>query len=134
MHVLDARTRNIAAMFALAAIFFAGCNSASDGPPRYKLSGSATHQGKPIPVGEISLTPDSSKGNDGPGSVAQIKDGKYETEPDMGIVGGPYVVRITAFDGVPVGESTQGTPLLQQPYQESVEFEKNDATKDFNIP
>lgn len=133
MHVLSVCSRNALAMFALAAAFFVGCNSGGDGPPRYKLSGNATHQGKPIPVGEITFTPDASKGNDGPGSVARIKDGKYETESDGGLVGGAYVVRIVAFDGVPVGESTEGTPLLEQPYEESIEFEKQDATKDFNI-
>ena len=133
MQVLHARTHSLAATFALALALLVGCGSGGDGPPRYKLSGTANYQGKPIPVGEISLTPDSAKGNDGPGSVARIKDGKYETEADMGVVGGPYVVRITAFDGVPVGESTEGTPLLKQPHEEQVELEKQDSTKDFNI-
>jgi len=133
MQISLARTLTTWGTFALTAAFLLGCNSSGDGPPRYKLSGTANYQGKPIPVGEISLTPDSEKGNDGPGSVATIKDGKYATEPDGGIVGGAYVVQITAFDGVPVGESTQGTPLMQQPHQEKVELEKADATKNFNI-
>ena len=133
MHSPSSKTWIFAVGFALSAAYFLGCNSADDGPPRYKLSGTANYQGKPISVGEISLTPDVAKGNDGPGSVAQIKDGKYETEADGGIVGGAYVVRIAAFDGIPVGESSQGTPLLQQPYEEHVEFPKQDSTKDFNI-
>ena len=124
----------VLAIFALATGPFFGCTSSGDGPPRYKLSGNAKYQGKPIPVGEVSLTPDTSQGNDGPGSVARIKDGKYETEPEMGVVGGPYVVRITAFDGVAVGESTEGTPLLNQPYEEQVQLEKKDSMKDFDIP
>ena len=133
MRISPTTTLGFATLFALVTIFLTGCGSSGDGPPRYKLSGTANYKGQPIPVGEISFTPDSAAGNDGPGSVARIKDGKYQTEPDMGVVGGPYVVRITAFDGVPVGESTDGTPLLQQPHEEKVELEKKDSTKDFNI-
>ncbi len=120
-------------LLAAMATILAGCNASSDGPPRYQVSGTATLNGQPIPVGEVSLTPDTDKGNSGPGSVARIVDGKYQTESGMGVVGGPYTVSISAFDGVPVGESTEGTPLLQQPHKESVEFEKQDSVKDFAI-
>lgn len=122
-----------ALLMALAAALIVGCGGNTDGPPRYQVSGTVTLNGQPVPVGEISLTPDTDKGNSGPGSVARIVDGKYHTESGMGIVGGPYTVSISAFDGVPVGESTEGTPLLAQPHKESVEFEKKDSVKDFAI-
>lgn len=110
-----------------------GCGG-SDGPVKYKLSGTISlADGKPVPAGEISLEPDSSAGNKGPGSMSQIKDGKYSFPRDNGIVGGKYNVTITPFDGVAFGESLQGKPLLKVPYSEKVDFPLEDGTRDFKI-
>jgi hypothetical protein len=125
--------RTAGLLFSVAALALSGCGT-SDGPERYDLSGKATFKGQPIPFGEITLTPDAAQGNKGPGSTATIKDGAYRTEPGMGVVGGPYVVRIMAFDGVAVGESLEGSPLLQQPYEEAVVLESKDSVKDFDVP
>jgi hypothetical protein len=103
------------------------------GPALYDLSGQVTHNGKPIPEGEITIEPDAAKNNTGPQAVAKIKAGRYATEEGMGIVGGPSVVRISGFDGVPVGESSVGTPLFDQ-YETQVDLPKQDGTKDFDVP
>lgn len=111
-----------------------GCSEQQDGPPRYALTGSAKlADGKPIPLGEISLEPDFSAGNKGPGSNVQIRDGQYTLTADQGVVGGKYIATIIAYDGVPFGESTQGKPLLKTPYVEKVDLPGEDSTKDFQI-
>jgi hypothetical protein len=110
----------------------AGCGG-SEGPPRYDLEGAVQFDGQPVPAGEVFLQPDASRGNAGPGSLALIKDGRYQTDPDKGVVGGPYVVRILGFDGVPVGDSSTGKSLFPQ-YETQVEFPKEATTHDFAIP
>lgn len=109
-----------------------GCGG-KDGPPRYKLSGKVTYEGKPVPRGTVSFSPDSRGGNSGPGSIAQIKNGEYATERDRGVVGGAYEVRINGTDGVAVGEMLDGTPLFKE-YQIVVDLPKKVGTHDFEVP
>lgn len=109
-----------------------GC-APSSGPGQYTLSGAVLYQGKPVPAGEITLAPDGARGNTGPGSIASIKDGKYQTSPGKGIVGGAYVVQIVGFDGVPVDPmSTAGTALFP-PYETRIEFPRESTIHDFHI-
>jgi hypothetical protein len=120
-----------AALVILVVSGFTGCDA---GLKRYSVSGTVTLGGRPVPAGEIVFEPDSAKGNSGPGSVARIKDGRYQTEPGRGVVGGPYIVRILPMSGVPSGELIDGKPLLPQPHTENVEFPMSDSTRDFDIP
>jgi len=62
-----------------------GCGK-TDQPNRYELSGKALFDGKSIPEGTISFSPDAAKGNDGPGNMADIKEGKFVTRPGKGIL------------------------------------------------
>src|SRR5262249_10867397 len=110
---------------------FTGCDAALK---RYSVSGTVTLDGHPVPAGEIVFEPDSAKGNNGPGSVARIKNGRYQTEPRLGVVGGPYIVRILPSDGTPPPDIIDGKPLLPQPHVENVEFPASDSSKDFDIP
>ncbi len=113
------------------ALCLVGCEK--EGPARYEVSGTVTYNGQPVPVGEVVFEPDTYQGNSGPGSVAQIRDGIYQTEPGMGVMGGAYIVRIVGFDGVSVGDSTAGTGLFP-PYETTVELPQDDAVQDFNVP
>lgn len=109
-----------------------GCSQ--NGPVKYTVKGEILMpDGKPVPAGEISFEPDAAAGNTGPGSMAQIKDGKYSLPRDRGVVGGGYSVVISPFDGVPFGESLQGKPLRKVPYNEKVTLPKEDTVKDFKI-
>lgn len=121
-----------ALLVALALAALPGCRSES-GPPRYDLSGAVLYDGKPVPVGEVALEPDGSRGNTGPGCLAVIKDGKYRTAPDKGVLGGAYLVRIVGFDGVPAGDSSVGTALFP-PFETKVEFPRQSTTHDFTVP
>lgn len=117
---------------ALLLVFLAaGC---SDGPKRHSVSGTVTLGGNPVPLGEIIFEPDSSKGTNAPGSVAQIKDGHYVTQSGLGVVSGAYIVHITPFDGIPNKSSMFGKVLLPTPYVEKIEFPADTSTRDFDIP
>lgn len=109
-----------------------GCGG-GDGPVKYSLEGAVTYQGKPVPRGQIIFAPDASKQNNGPGSIALIRDGRYATFDDRGVVGGPYRVRVEGFDGVPTGDNADGAPLFP-PYELEVDLPKEDGTHDFNVP
>ncbi len=126
---LQVSFRTMLAIFS--AVLVAGCGDS--GPVTYRVSGAVTYNGQPVPAGEVVFQPDASLGNKGPGSVVLIKDGRYETDDGKGVVGGPYIVRIAGFDGVPVGDSSVGTGLFP-PYQTNVEFPKESTTKDFDVP
>lgn len=118
-------------LFALL-VLSAGCGE--NGPVRYTIRGTIQMpDGKPVPAGEISFEPDASAGNHGPGSMVQIKDGKYSVSRDQGVVGGKYIVIISPFDGVTFGESLQGKPLLSTPFSLSVDLPKQDTNQDFKI-
>ncbi|QDU63284.1 hypothetical protein Pan216_41620 [Planctomycetes bacterium Pan216] len=109
-----------------------GCGK-KPGPDRYEISGNATFNGKPIPAGEISFSPNSQKGNKGPGSLAIIKDGKYQTTSGKGLVGGAYVARVIGFDGVANEMSEQGMPIFES-FEVEFEAPMESTTRDFEVP
>jgi len=75
-----------------------GCSSKTDGPERFQLDGAVTVKGRPVRDGTIFLSPNSDKGNSGPGSVAFIREGRYATPAGHGVVGGPYIAKIVGYD------------------------------------
>ena len=130
---MNSRLIRLAILF-LGLSLAAGCTQ-EGGAGRYALEGAVTlANGQPVPAGEIGFEPDSESGNTGPGSLCQIKDGKYSLPKDQGIVGGKYVVNIIPFDGVAIPESPQGKPLRQFPYSEKVDLPSQDSTHDFKLP
>ena len=131
------RSLSVACRGMLLIVLVGGCGDSTDGPKRYALSGTVTYDGQPVPKGFITLEPDSAQGNSGPGGGADIINGKYDTKTAMGMVGGPYRVRITGTDGTPVSiegeELPEGKPLFQ-PYESTVDFPKEPTVRDFEIP
>lgn len=114
-----------------------GCGGPT-GPETYPLTGTVNFNGKPVPVGTVTLSPDSSKGNEGPGASAGIKDGAFATEDGRGHVGGAYVIRVTGFDGIPVegGEGTMdntGTELFPV-YEMTVDLPKSEHNLVIDVP
>ena len=113
-----------------------GCGD-SDAPRRYKLTGMVTFGGQPIPVGEIRFSPDSQKGNEGPATLAKIEKGRFSTPPERGTLGGPMIVKIVGFDGIPFKDGDEmnesGLPLFK-PYYVEVELPRESAEQDFDVP
>tara|TARA_R110002095_G_scaffold198174_1_gene177603 strand:- start:9163 stop:9588 length:426 start_codon:yes stop_codon:yes gene_type:complete len=112
-----------------------GCSSGSNELDRYALNGNVTFHGEPVQNGTITLEPDSAKGNQGPASVATIKDGKYQIEQIRGIVGGAYVARITGYGDTVKNsgpDSDFGPPLFDE-YEVRLELPAESSTRSFEI-
>jgi hypothetical protein len=107
-----------------------GCGPTS----RHALSGRITHDGRPIAAGRIIFQPDPAKGNDGPGGVADIKDGHYQTKSGMGAVSGPHLARITAGDGVGIDPVMRPYGAVQGEFVVPVDLPAQSGTVDLEIP
>jgi len=125
-----------------ALLVLAGCGGQRDAP-RFDLSGTVTYDGKPVPAGYMVFAPDTAAGNSGPASQADIRDGKYGTGPGLGTIGGPHIVSLFGFDGIPyqLAEDVEGPPMLNpmgKPLFETVtmkvDLPKESAVHDFAIP
>lgn len=118
-----------------ACLVMLGC--AEQGPQRYDISGTVTYKGQPIPAGTVQFVPDSAQGNRGPSGQATIVDGKYDTSTNgLGVVGGPHIVNIQAFDGkaLPDLDLPNGKPIFYS-YEERVELPKEESlTRDIDVP
>lgn len=121
-----------ALLFLVTACLLYGCGRPA-GPATYELSGQATFDGQPISFGSILLEPDAELGNSGPGSVADISDGSYNTRAGKGHVGGPHVVTIIATDGTQP-ENPDVDNSLFPPYQIKLDLPKENSNHDFDVP
>ncbi len=118
----------------------AGCSDAEKGLKRFKVSGTVTFDGKPVPFGMITFTPDSAKGNEGPQGFAKIIDGKFNTTSGngRGIIGGAHQIKINGTSEENSGEmGPDDMPITPKPlfktYKTEFDFPKEDATKDFVV-
>jgi len=121
-----------AAGLAAALAFLAGCGGGPDAT--YRVSGKATFKGQPIQNGQIYFDPDLAKKSTGRQGFAEIKDGAYDTSVSgKSPSGGPYIVRIEAFEGVKTSPDQALKPLFGY-FQQAVELPKEATTKDFDVP
>ncbi len=124
----------------IALLFFvlviSGCGSETKGPKRYDVSGTVTFDGKPVPYGSITFTPDDSKGNGGSQGVATIRDGKYDTAKEgKATIGGPHKVRITGTSKEAEHASEDDTiPPLFSNYQTDIDLPETTTTHNFEVP
>jgi len=113
-----------------------GCGGSGGTAQQFQISGTVSFNGKPVPTGEIVITPDVAAGNTGEGSYAVIKNGKYETAPGQGISGGAYLLLLTGSQGngnAEVTEPDQGKTLFSS-YELKHTFPKEDAIFDIEVP
>ena len=105
----------------------AGC-SGDDSQTRYRVSGEVKFNGQPVQFGEVLFTPDGAKGNSGAQGIAEIKNGRYDTEGSRapGVAGGPTVILVTAL------KDDQGTLLVEHEFK--FDLPKADTTHDIEIP
>jgi hypothetical protein len=105
----------------------AGCTS-GDKQTRYRVSGEVKFNGEPVQFGEVLFTPDGAQGNSGAQGIAEIKNGRYDTQGSRapGIAGGPTVIVVTAL------KDDRGTLLIEHEFK--VDLPKADSTHDIDIP
>lgn len=119
--------RPVVLLLALVFVAVAGC---SHGEKLYRVSGTVTHSGKPIPKGVIHFEPRA----DGPSGFANIWDGKYDTaQQGQGVRGGMYDVRVNGFDGKEANEAPFGQALFPE-YTTSKDLPQADSTYDLDVP
>ncbi|MDA0285652.1 MAG: hypothetical protein O3B13_22285 [Planctomycetota bacterium] len=106
-------------------LFVTGCGGGGDdGPPRFRVSGTVTFDGKPVPAGTIYFQP--AAGNKGPAGLAAIVKGKFDTSSGKGTVGGPHNVRVEGTDAA-------GVPIFV-PHFEEIDLPKESSRQEFEIP
>lgn len=121
------------ALIAIAALLLlSGCGGQSDGPQRYQIHGTVTAKGQPVKEGRIFFSPDTEKGNSGPGAMAFIRDGEYETQAGHGIVGGPHIVDILGWDETIDPDSDAEPPVTVKQIL-PVELPKEGGNHDFTL-
>ncbi|MBN2295923.1 MAG: hypothetical protein JXM70_26060 [Pirellulales bacterium] len=110
------------------------------GPLRYQVSGKVTYKGQPVPAGRILFQPDESKGNNGPPAAAAIREGRYQTPPELSPVGGPHIVTISGNAAKPVDQANSEAPdnipfgrSLFLPYKTNADLPKEPTTLDFEV-
>ena len=126
--------RYLTMLILVLALTTVGCGR-RDGLTRYKISGTVTYQGKPI-GGRLRFVPDSDKGNRGPATMIDFSSGKYQSVDGYGVLGGLYRVEITGYEPLtPEQEKASVSPKsLFDGYKVSVELEKKDSVRDFEVP
>ncbi len=111
-----------------------GCGARNDSGT-YPVSGTITYQGQPVPLGSITLVPDSSQGNRGAAVSMKIVDGKFDSaNASRGHVGGPHVVTIIGLDGKGDGDLFPQGFMLFQDYQVTLDLPKDESTHDIVVP
>lgn len=122
--------RVLTAAGVLFALAMAGC---SPEEKLYDVSGTITHQGKPVPKGVIHFDPDGG----GPQGFANIEDGKFNTAtPGQGKGirgGGKYTLRINGFDGKVGDESPMGAAVFPE-HMFSKDLPAQNQTLDYEVP
>lgn len=120
----------------LGGTFLAGCWSSSNDINRYPIDGIVTFEGKSVPVGEILFEPDAARGNRGPASSGTIKDSQFSITAKRGIIGGPYLVRITGYSGRATdngADVSMGEPLFPEQVL-SIDLPAKSSTRTFELP
>jgi hypothetical protein len=126
------RSGGVILLIGLLALACIGC-----GPPKeevYRVHGTVTFKGKPVPKGNVFFDPDGTKGTSGKQGFAGIVDGKFDTAASDGdgIQKGDYTVRVQAFDGKPLPDLPFGNGLTAE-YVTKKSFSEDDNEYDIVI-
>jgi len=103
---------------------------------KHPITGTVTHGGDSVPSGSLRFTPDAGKGNRGPATTITIADGKYQSLPDYGVIGGPYIVEITGFEALTNEQAAafaMPKPLFK-PYTAAVDLDAGKNVANFDVP
>jgi len=97
-------------MACLAGAWAIGCGRT--GPKTYRVRGTVTFNGSPVPAGRIDFMPDARRGNSAMAGFAKIVDGAYDTAAGgIGSAGGPMTVLVSGHEPV-AGRPERSRPLF----------------------
>ena len=124
------------ASLALALLLASAAGCGQRGPERFRVSGTVTYAGKPVPLGRVVFEPDTSRGNDGPQGFAPIENGRFDTSGPhcRGMVGGPMRVRIDGLEMKAGEDAAASGKLLFPSYEEAVDLPRANVVRDFVVP
>ncbi|WLD15389.1 hypothetical protein [Planctellipticum variicoloris] len=132
-------TRTLATLCfaAVCAALLAGCGGS--GLKLENLHGKVTFGGQPIVYGLIEFIPNAAADHKGPAGSAEIVNGEYDTKNSgRGVVRGPHLVRISAFEERPQPSSEDETkPTVNKPPIFSgytIETEVAAGEQNFEVP
>ena len=129
--------RRVLGWYLLGTLLLAGCDGGGDELQRFRVTGKVTFRGEPVPKGTVLFRPDTGQGNAGPGTSAEIVDGYYETMAEQGIVGGPHIVDVMGYDGIPYEDGPQVNPMgrpLFSDVQFRAELPRSETEYDITLP
>ncbi len=97
-------------MACLAGAWAIGCGRS--GPKTYRVHGTVTFNGRPVPAGRIDFMPDAQRGNSAMAGFAKIVDGSYDTAAGgIGSAGGPMTVLVSGYEPV-AGQAERSRALF----------------------
>jgi hypothetical protein len=120
---LHGRSIMLAPITAVLAVSLA-CSDHSKGPARVAVSGTVTHQGRPLSKGLLTFRP--AAGTAGPAAGTRVQDGRYSIPAASGPVPGRYTVQLQLVDPhVPRRSSREGgtARAMKSPPLVSLQFD-----------
>lgn len=114
-----------------------GCSFQPEAPERFSVMGTVMFKGTLVPAGLIRFSPDTAKGNYGPGAIAEIKEGRFVTTPGKGAISGPMVVYVEGFDGISLSKNPDFPDLgkmLFRTHKEEIVIPKEDTEIVIEVP
>lgn len=128
--------RVIVAVAACTMLLASGCGR-GDGIPRYRVSGTVSFNGSPVPAGMVYLNPDTTAGNDGPPGFAQIVAGRFDTAAKGGrhAIAGAHEVVIEGYEPPPADSTSEaGGRRLFGNFRVKLDVPKAASEHDFDVP
>lgn len=129
------RSATILGLMSLCVGVLAGCGGGEKGPTLYKIDGTVTWEGKPVPEGDVAIIPVETGGTSGGGKIV---DGKFSVQ----VSSGRKKIEITAMRDVP-GKFSEVNPgekvqireqYLPAKYNSASELELNVKAEGKNDP
>ena len=118
-------------------LLVAGTGCGRRGPERYRVHGTVTHAGQPVPLGRIVFEPDLARGNRGPQGYAPIENGRFDTAAKFcqGTVGGATIVRIEGFEMIGNAEdATSPGRRLFETFETRIDLPRESVSRNFDVP
>ena len=113
-------------------VLLSACNRQ---PDPIHVSGTVTYQGKPVPRGFILIHADRKKGNSGLYGIANIRDGKFDTNEEGGrpAMPGPVNFAVAGYGQGQLEDFSDSVPLFPS-YQVEKEIKPDVTTFEIAIP